>query len=46
MSGRCSEPPRPTRRQNRLPTYDYTQSGAYFITICTENRAEILWEKG
>jgi putative transposase len=26
------------RRSIRLPTYDYTQSGAYFITICTQNR--------
>ena len=22
----------------RLPGYDYTQPGAYFVTICTQNR--------
>lgn len=26
------------RRSIRLPTYDYGQSGAYFITICTQDR--------
>lgn len=25
-------------RSIRLPGYDYTQPGAYFITICTHNR--------
>ena len=33
----------PKRKANRLPTYDYAQSGAYFITICTQDRQEILW---
>ena len=33
----------PKRKTNRLPTYDYAQNGAYFITICTQNRQEILW---
>lgn len=27
------------RRSIRLPGYDYTAAGAYFITICTQNRA-------
>ena len=27
------------RRSIRLPQYDYTQSGAYTVTICTEDRA-------
>ncbi|SRR5581483_1616911 len=27
------------RRSIRLPGYDYAQSGAYFVTICVENRA-------
>jgi len=32
--------PNDTRRKNiRIPTYDYTQSGAYFVTICTHGRA-------
>lgn len=26
------------RRSIRLQNYDYSQSGAYFITICTQNR--------
>jgi REP element-mobilizing transposase RayT len=29
---------KPTRRSIRLPSYDYTSSGAYFVTICTKNR--------
>lgn len=31
-----------TRKSNRLENYDYSQNGAYFITICTKNRKEIL----
>ena len=34
----------PNRKPNRLKQYDYTGNGAYFITICTQNRAEILSE--
>ena len=30
--------PRPRRRSLRLPGYDYSQAGAYFITACTQNR--------
>jgi len=26
------------RRSIRLPGYDYSQPGAYFVTICTDNR--------
>src|SRR3989337_3001475 len=32
------------RKSNRLKDYDYSQSGAYFITICTLNKQKILWE--
>ena len=32
----------PQRKQNRLENYDYSQNGAYFITICTHNRKQIL----
>ena len=32
----------PKRKQNRLQNYDYSGSGAYFVTICTEGRAQIL----
>ena len=30
------------RKQNRLQDYDYSQNGAYFITICTKKREQIL----
>lgn len=33
------DPNTPRRRSLRLPDYDYSQAGAYFITICTWNRA-------
>ena len=32
----------PQRKQNRLPEYDYNQNGAYFVTICTQDRKKIL----
>ena len=32
----------PKRKINRLQNYDYSENGAYFITICTQNRAQIL----
>jgi len=31
-------PDRPHRRSIRLRWYDYTQSGAYFVTVCTHHR--------
>ena len=31
------------RKDLRLQEYDYSQNGAYFITICVENRRNILW---
>ena len=34
----------PKRKQNRLKDYDYSQIGAYFITICVKDRQEILGE--
>jgi len=30
------------RKPNRIPKYDYSQNGAYFITICTQDRRKIL----
>ena len=30
------------RKINRLADYDYNQNGAYFITICTQDRKPIL----
>ncbi len=32
------------RRSVRLKGYDYTQPGAYFVTICTFHREEIFGE--
>ena len=31
-----------TRKPNRLFSYDYSQNGAYFVTICTQNRKPFL----
>lgn len=36
----------PKRKPNRLKNYDYSQNGAYFITICTKDRQELLWKTG
>ena len=33
----------PKRKQIRIENYDYSTSGAYFITICTANREKIFW---
>ncbi|MBQ9968759.1 MAG: transposase [Oscillospiraceae bacterium] len=30
------------RKPNRIENYDYSQNGAYFITICTQDRKQIL----
>ena len=32
----------PKRKSNRLKDYDYGQSGAYFITICVQDRKPIM----
>lgn len=32
----------PSRKHIRIPNYDYSNYGAYFITICTKDRKEIL----
>ena len=37
-----SAAPKHHRRSIRLPGYDYTQAGAYFITLVTEDRACLL----
>ena len=36
----------PTRKPNRLPDYDYSSPSAYFITICTNQRRNILGRVG
>ena len=32
----------PQRKPTRLKNFDYNSTGAYFITLCTENRQQIL----
>ena len=32
----------PQRKKLRLPEYDYSQNGAYFITICTQGKKKIF----
>ena len=32
----------PKRKQTRLKGYDYSENGAYFVTICTHNRKCLL----
>ena len=32
----------PTRRPNRIPHFDYSTPGAYFITICTQDKIPLL----
>ena len=33
----------PKRKTIRLPDYDYSLPGAYFITVCTANREKLFW---
>ena len=32
----------PQRKRNRLEAFDYSTPGAYFITVCTQNRRNLL----
>ena len=34
----------PTRKNMRLKDYDYSQNGAYFLTLCVKDRHEMLGE--
>ena len=36
----------PQRKLLRLPDYDYSTNGAYFITICAHNRAKLFGDIG
>lgn len=36
------EPHKRHRRSLRLPEYDYSQLGAYFVTVCTHNRQALF----
>src|ERR1039458_4527179 len=32
----------PNRQSIRLPQYDYASEGAYYVTICTQNRLQLF----
>jgi hypothetical protein len=32
----------PAKKPNRLKGYDYSQNGAYFVTICAKDHAEMF----
>ena len=34
----------PKRKNIRLHNYNYSYDGAYFITICTKNKENLLWK--
>ena len=36
----------PKRKPNRLKAYDYSQNGAYFVTVCTKDRKNLFWNVG
>jgi hypothetical protein len=38
------DPLRQNRQSRRLPDHDYSQPGAYFITLCTHNRLTLFGE--
>ena len=35
---------KPVRKDIRLDNYDYSRSGAYFVTICTKDKMCIFWD--
>lgn len=35
----------PRRKINRLQEFDYSQNGAYFVTICTKDRQNLFWNE-
>lgn len=34
----------PVRKPIRLHDYDYSRSGAYFVTVCTKNKQHLFWD--
>ena len=41
-----ADTPLPQRKNIRLPCYDYSLCGGYFVTVCTEKHVELLSEVG
>ncbi|MCJ7458479.1 MAG: hypothetical protein MUP17_05770, partial [candidate division Zixibacteria bacterium] len=44
ISNNKSDPGKHQRRSIRLKEYDYSQAGAYFVTICALNREHLFGE--
>lgn len=44
--GRVAFMHKQSRKHNRLENYDYSQDGAYFVTICTQDRKPVLSTTG
>lgn len=36
---------KPSRKKNRLDGYDYSSNGAYFITVCINDKKSLLWKR-
>ena len=36
----------PIRKRTRLKDYDYSTPGAYFITVCTDDKRNLFWNGG
>lgn len=36
----------PNRKRLRLPAYDYSSNGAYFITVCTHRKVKLFGDAG
>jgi len=41
---KCEAMDMPKRKRNRLTGFDYSTPGVYFITFCTKDRKNLLWE--
>ncbi len=44
MDPKATAKPTPSRKRNRLSGFDYSQAGAYFVTIVARNRACVFGE--
>ena len=36
----------PVRKRNRLKSFDYSENGAYFVTVCTKDKQKLFWNVG
>lgn len=36
---------KPERKRLRLPDYDYSANGYYYVTICTRNKEKLFWKR-